>query len=162
MCMHADPSVSSVKIVIQNDTVWYELFITPSQSLTSKYPNIPFNLKPLYLRGPLKIFYRTPRIGTRRITSTYLTSSSVSLVNSRMSAAVPTKISSSWDSCSFVTPSPRGRSHFPKMRRMSRIWWRARIQLFGQNTSLTFWRRKGGEETHGFELKRISVTLWSL
>lgn len=80
---------------------------------------------------------------------THLTSNSVSLVNSRMSAAVPMKIRRSCESSSRVTPPPRGSNHFPTMRRMSRIWWRARIHSREQtadNAWLNFWKKKRNSE----------------
>ena len=58
---------------------------------------------------------------------------------------MPTKIRRSCESSSRVTPPPRGRSHFPTIRRMSRIWWRARIQSLEQ-TDEAIWLKKVEKE----------------
>lgn len=70
---------------------------------------------------PIREGFTLKQLDQQHSSSTHLTSDSVSLVNSRMSAAVPTKIRRSCESSSRVTPPPRGSSHFPRMRRMSRI-----------------------------------------
>lgn len=62
------------------------------------------------------------------VPSTHLMSDSVSEVNSSMSAAVPTKMSNSWESWSLVSSPAAGRIHFPRISSMSRIWCKARIQ----------------------------------
>jgi len=56
------------------------------------------------------------------LNNTCFTSGSVSLMNSRISAAVPTKMSNNWDISSLVTPPPIGSSHFPTISRIRRIW----------------------------------------
>lgn len=64
--------------------------------------------------------------------SVYLTfsSSRVSLVNSRMSAAVPTNIRRSWESWSRVIPPPMGRSHLPIISISRNVWWSPKVQTF--------------------------------
>lgn len=59
--------------------------------------------------------------GRTTVKNLHLMSDSVSLINSRISAAVPTKMSRSCESSSRVTPPPRGRNHFPRISRMRTI-----------------------------------------
>ena len=74
-------------------------------------------------------------------------SDSVSEVNSSKSAAVPTKISSNWESWSLVSPPAAGSNHFPKISKMSRIWCKASIQSLAHTVdSGMSWIEYGNEE----------------
>lgn len=70
----------------------------------------------------------------------YLTfcSSRVSLVNSRMSAAVPTNIRRSWESWSRVIPPPMGRSHLPIISINKNVWWSPKVQTFSHTVDKLF------------------------
>lgn len=70
----------------------------------------------------------------------YLTfcSSRVSLVNSSMSAAVPTNIRRSWESWSRVIPPPMGRSHLPIMSINKNVWWSPKVQTFSHTVDKLF------------------------
>lgn len=71
---------------------------------------------------------------------TYLTfsSSRVSLVNSNMSAAVPTNIRRSWESWSRVIPLPMGRSHLPIISIRRNVWWSPKVQTFSHTVDKLF------------------------
>lgn len=72
--------------------------------------------------------------------SAYLTfcSSKVSLVNSSMSAAVPTNIRRSSESWSRVIPPPIGRSHLPIISINKNVWWSPRVQTFSHTVDKLF------------------------
>lgn len=70
----------------------------------------------------------------------YLTfcSSRVSLVNSSISAAVPTNIRRSWESWSRVIPPPMGRSHLPIISINKNVWWSPKVQTFSHTVDKLF------------------------
>lgn len=65
-------------------------------------------------------------------------SSRVSLVNSSMSAAVPTNIRRSWESWSRVIPTPMGKSHLPIISINRNVWWSPNVQTFSQTVDKLF------------------------
>lgn len=72
------------------------------------------------------------------ICGAYLMSDSVSLVNSRISAAVPTKMRSSCESSFRVRTPSLGISHFPTISSTNKAWCRAKIQSLGHTDDKSF------------------------
>lgn len=70
----------------------------------------------------------------------YLTvfSAKVSLVNSRMSAAVPTNKRRSSESWSRVIVPPIGRSHLPIISINRNVWWSPKVQSFSHTVDKLF------------------------
>lgn len=77
----------------------------------------------LFMAGPAYLTFCIPK---------------VSLVNSSMSAAVPTNRRRSSESWSRVIVPPIGRSHLPIISSNKNVWWSPRVQVFSHTLDKLF------------------------